>query len=44
MKRKHKCMKSNLKGVSSYNFLRRIMLLSYCNLILDKKTLNVVKE
>jgi hypothetical protein len=30
-------MKSNLKGISSYNFLRRIMLLRYCNLILDKK-------
>jgi len=44
MKGKHKYMKSNVKGVSSYNFFHHIMLLRYRNLILDKNTLNVVKE
>jgi len=44
MKVKHKYMKSNVQGVSSYNFFCHIMLLCYRNLILDKNTPNVVKE
>lgn len=41
---KHKYMKGNLPGVSSYKCLCHIMQLCYHNLILDKNTPNVVKE
>jgi hypothetical protein len=41
---KHKYMKGNLPGVSSYNCFCHIMLMCCHNLILDKNTPNVVKE